>query len=58
MNTKIIRTKALLTQQEFANVLGVHIETVRAWEKGKFKPSFKVQRKIKQYCEEHNIEIN
>ncbi len=57
MDTKSIRLKALLTQAEFAKELGVHPETVRAWEKGKCKPSFKQQRKIVEFAKERNIEI-
>ena len=57
METKNIRLKALLTQGEFAKELGVHTETVRAWEKGKCKPSFKQQRKIIEFAKERNISI-
>lgn len=57
MDTKNIRLKALLTQGEFAKELEVHPETVRAWEKGKCKPSLKQQRKILEFAKKHNIEI-
>lgn len=58
MNTKEIRCKALLTQAEFAKVLGVHTETVRAWERGRFKPSLKAQRKIVAFCKENGVDYD
>jgi len=58
MNIKQIRDKLLLTQEELARELGVHINTIVGWESKRCTPSIKHKRKIKQYCEEHNIQID
>ncbi|NCD06397.1 MAG: XRE family transcriptional regulator [Spirochaetia bacterium] len=53
---KEIRTKVLLTQEEFAKEIGVAFATVQSWENRNVEPSFKCKRKIKEFCEKHNIE--
>lgn len=57
MEIKNIRTKAYLTQDKFAKVLGVHINTVRSWEQGKRNPSLTQQGKIADFCKKNNIEL-
>lgn len=57
MDIKQIREKALLTQVEFAKVIGISFMTVQRWEQGKNKPSFRLRRKILNFCKENNIEI-
>ena len=57
MDIKKIRTDAFLTQAEFAETMGVHIETVRKWEKGKFNPRLKQQKKILAFAKENDIKI-
>lgn len=57
MNTREIRQKALLTQSEFARVIGVSITTISKWELGKCKPSFKQQRKLLAFCNKNGIEL-
>lgn len=57
MDIKKIRTKAYLTQEKFANELGVHINTVRCWEQGLRNPSLTQQGKIAEFCKKNNIEI-
>lgn len=57
METKNIRLKALLTQDEFAKELGISVSAVRNWESGKFQPSLKQQRKILEFAKRNNIEI-
>ena len=54
---KRIRQRSFLTQQEFANVIGVAFSTVNRWESGRAKPNLKAilarlsNRKIKEhYC--------
>lgn len=51
MDTKTIRLNLLLTQQEFADKLGVSIVTVQKWERGVNQPSLKHQREIKNLTE-------
>lgn len=57
MNTKEIRNKAYLTQKKFAEILGVHISTVRAWEQGHRKPNLTQKGKIAKFCKENSIII-
>ena len=57
MDTKRIRTEAFLTQGEFAKEMGVHIETVRALEHGRFNPSLKAQKKIVDFCKKNGISV-
>ena len=52
---KLIRQKAFLNQQEFADSLGVGLTTVNRWEGGKSIPNLVAIKKIKQYCENNNI---
>jgi putative transcriptional regulator len=53
---KKIRDKLLLTQTEFAKLLGVSITTVCRWENNVFAPTMKAKRKIVALCRENNIE--
>ena len=52
---KKLRNKLLLTQNEFANYLGVSFESVNRWENGKNEPTMKVKRKLKELLEENRI---
>lgn len=54
---KTIRTKLLLLQTEFADVLGVSISTIQHWEQGRKNISFKNQRKILEFCKRKGIEL-
>ncbi len=38
-NIKVLRTEARLSQEEFAEKMGVDVETVKLWEKGKLDPT-------------------
>lgn len=57
MDIKAIRTSVYMTQEKFAKAIGVHINSVRAWEQGKNKPSLTQQGKIAEFCKEKGIEI-
>lgn len=52
---KKLRNKLLLTQAEFAELLGVSFESVNRWENSKNEPTMKMKRKIVQLCNENNI---
>lgn len=52
---KKLRTKLLLTQSEFASLLGVSFESVNRWENGKNEPTMKIKRKIVHLLKENNI---
>lgn len=54
---KKLRKKLLLTQNEFAELLGVTLVTVSRWESGKFEPTMRVKRKLRELFEKNNIEI-
>ncbi len=54
---KKLRQKLLLTQNEFAELLGVKLVTISRWESGKFEPTMKMKRKLKVLFEKNNIEI-
>lgn len=43
---KAYREKVLITQEEFAQKLGVSYVTLNRWENGKFEPTMKMKRKL------------
>lgn len=51
----IVRKKAFLTQTEFAKELNVSFSTVNRWENRKGKPNLTAMKKIKSFCETHDI---
>lgn len=55
---KIIRQKSLLSQEAFAQILGVSFTTVNRWETGKSKPSYKTMKLIDDYCKANNIDFD
>ena len=52
---KKLRNKMLLTQTEFADLLGVKFGTVNRWEAGAFEPTMKTKRKLARLFKEHGI---
>ena len=52
-----LRNKMLLTQTEFADLLGVFFGSVNRWENGKYEPTIKAKRKLKVLCLEYNIKF-
>ena len=46
---KELRKKLILTQTEFAELLGVSFQSINRWEKGKHEPTIKVKRKLDTY---------
>ena len=54
---KKLRKKMILTQTEFAELLGVTFGTVNRWENGTYEPTTKIKRKLQQYFEKYQIEI-
>ena len=55
---KKLRSKLILSQTEFAELLGVSFDTVNRWESGKYTPTIKLKRKLAPYFEKYNIEID
>ena len=52
---KRLRTRCFLTQDNFANKLGVTFSTVNRWEQGKSKPNLVAMKNIKAFCDENDI---
>ena len=55
---KMIRQKSFMSQEAFAQALGVSFTTVNRWECGKAKPSYKTMKLIDDYCKENGIEFD
>ena len=53
---KEIRLKSLLSQEAFANALGVSFTTVNRWETGRSKPSYRAMKMIDDFCKENDID--
>lgn len=54
---KKLRDKLIMTQEEFADLLGVSITSVNRWETGKHLPTTKVKRKIVELCKQNNVNM-
>ena len=54
---KTLRHRLILSQTEFAELLGVSFATVNRWENGHFDPTIKIRRKLKPYFEKYNIAV-
>ncbi len=52
---KEYREKKFLSQQDFAELVGVSFVTVNRWENGHFKPTIKTKRKIYELLVEAKI---
>lgn len=46
---KVARAEAGLKQKELADLTGLHVKTIMAYEQGRFKPSKKSLEKLKKY---------
>ena len=54
---KTLRHRLIISQTEFAELLGVSFATVNRWENGHFDPTIKIKRKLKPYFEKYNIGV-
>lgn len=52
---KRIRQRSFLTQQDFAEEIGVAFSTVNRWESGRAKPNLKAMKSINAFCLNNNI---
>ena len=50
--------KMFMSQTVFANELGVSYTTVKRWETGKAKPTYKTMKVIDQYCKLNGIDFD
>jgi putative transcriptional regulator len=51
-----LREKLILSQKEFAGLIGVSRMSVVRWEGGYCEPTIKTKRKIKKLCDDNGIE--
>ena len=54
---KTLRKKLILSQTEFAKLLGVSYATVNRWESGHFEPTIKSKRRLASYFKKYKIEM-
>ena len=54
---KKLRSKMLLTQMEFAQLLGVSFASINRWETGRFEPTMRVKRELKKLFDENGINL-
>lgn len=52
-----LRNKLILSQEDFAKLLGVSFASVNRWERGHHEPTIKVKRKIVELCEKRGIQL-
>ena len=55
---KELRTKMMLSQQEFAKVLGVSFASINRWENGAHEPTIKTKRKLRALFKEYDVKIH
>ena len=52
---KLIRTKALLSQESFASEIKVSVATINRWEHGKALPNITAMKRIREFCKVNEI---
>ena len=57
MDIKKLRESLLMTQPEFAKLIGVSTYTISLWETNKVKQSLRHKRKIIEICQENKLDI-
>lgn len=55
---KELREKMLLSQVEFAQLLGVSFASVNRWENGQHEPTIKIKRKLRSLFKEYDVKVN
>lgn len=55
---KKIRQKCFLSQEAFGREVGVSFSSVNRWETGKSKPNMIAMKKIKDFCELHELDFS
>ena len=53
---KEIRQERYLSQQAFANELGVSFSTVNRWKKAKAVPNYQTMKRLVAYCKSLNVD--
>lgn len=54
---KDLRDKLIMTQAEFAKMLGDSFTSINRWENGQNRPTTTVRKQIVELCKEKNIEL-
>lgn len=54
---KKLREKMIVSQGEFAKIVGASVASVNRWEKGFFEPTIKTKRKLAKLFEKYEIKI-
>ncbi len=54
---KDLRDKLIMTQAEFANMLGVSFTSINRWENGQNRPTTTARKQIVELCKENNIKL-
>lgn len=52
---KKLRKKLILSQTEFAELLGISFETINRWENGKYEPTIKMKRELTKLCKKNKV---
>lgn len=52
---KHVRKRLMMSQTDFAGIMGVSFAAVNRWENGKTKPNYRQQRKLQEICEKNEI---
>ena len=55
---KQLRDKMLLSQEEFAKVLGVSFASINRWENGHYEPTKLVKIRLKELFEKYDISLD
>ncbi|MBD5452451.1 MAG: helix-turn-helix transcriptional regulator [Lachnospiraceae bacterium] len=55
---KKIRRKCFLSQEAFGRELDVSFSSINRWEGGKSRPNMSAMKKIKEFCEKHNLDFS
>lgn len=54
---KTLRNKLILSQQDFAKLLGVSFASINRWETGRHEPTINAKRKIISLCQENDVKL-
>lgn len=53
---KEVRQKSYMSQQEFADEIGVSFSTVNRWETAKAMPNYQTMKRLIEYCRRCNVD--
>lgn len=57
-NIRAIRRARILSQANFAKVMGVSAATINRWESGKSLPNAEGMELLREYCELHHLDLD